>query len=157
MKRIDPFMAWFLRTFVVAAGILCIAVFALSWKYHSWQTALSVLRGEPLVIVPTRLDLGGVVEGEPLQFQVDFFNETGEAVSVLGVDDCCYCRLESESTSISVPAHSRTTLTLIFDPGAGLGDNFRRVIPLITTSTANRPYLEVVGQLKSPAVAVPDR
>jgi hypothetical protein len=140
---------------LLSALLLGVAMAAVVWRYGSWEAAAAVAAGRKLLISPTKVDFGIVNAGTVQSFEITLRNEGPKPVSVLGVDDCCYSKLE-EAAPITIPAFGHRTFVLTYTAGGVPGQPFRVAIPLLTTSNDSRPIVEVTGTVSSKLIPEPD-
>src|ERR1700730_4206932 len=98
-------ITWFVQVALLAAILLGLGMGIFIWRYGSVKPATAVTTGRPLLLSPEEVDLGVVNPGSTLPFEVILRNETAETVSVIGVDDCCFCKLMD--APITIPGYER--------------------------------------------------
>jgi hypothetical protein len=103
-----------LLLWIGSAGVLMLLIGSvIAWNQGlSSAGLLSRLRGEPITLTPSSIDLGSDSEGVPKKFEILFSNYSDQDIVITGSTANCSCALGKplpltvpKGTSISVPAH----------------------------------------------------
>jgi len=146
---------WLVQVGALSIVLLFLVVATLRWQYGSFRAACSVMVGQSLLVSPSPVVLGTVQPGTTVPFEVTVRNATGSPMTILGVDDCCSCRLRSKSP-VEVSAYGQKSLLFAYTPQGTAGDAVHVSVPLLTTSSIDQTFVEIVCVLSlGPHLAEP--
>lgn len=99
-------------TIVAVAAVIFTSAAGFSiWYFDGMRNLQAYLRGELVVVYPTKIDFGGIAPGGRATCSVLMTNVTSQTARILGANTTCDFRVD-EALPFEIPPHSSRAITL---------------------------------------------
>ena len=114
-------LLWIAKWFGVGLLLMITIVALLGYRFGSLSAARAYLRGEPLLFIPSSLDLGAGKRGETRNVPLQLMNISEIPVALVGASSSCGCVLiDRDLPDEILPRESRSILVKVTFTGKGL-------------------------------------